>query len=95
MKRARRHSGLSSTECEQLSKMHHQATNYTVDKEYFLKRLEELERSYSFEYQEDGRNRRPFQRKREFQVGGSLFKDFESAASDFVWKMNSVLNEHL
>ena len=84
MKRARTGYGLSSTECEQLSKMYHQATNYTVDEEYFLKRLKELESSYSFGHREDGRNRRPFQRNREFQVGGSLLKDFESAAFDFV-----------
>ena len=77
MQRATEDSGLSSTECEQLSKMYYQAINYTVDKECFLKSLEVLE---------DGRNRRPFQRNREFQVGGTMFRDFTTAASRFLLK---------
>ena len=76
MKRATKGSGLSSTECEQLSKMYYQATNYTVDKEYFLKSIEVLERS-NFRHREDERNR-------EFQVGGRVFNDFTTAASRFL-----------
>ena len=88
LKLARRDSGLSLTECEQLSRMYYQATNCSVDKEYFLKRLEEIED------REEGGNRSlgelvrcyarlPFQRNREFQVGGPMFQDFKRAASRF------------
>ena len=88
---ARRDSGLSFTECEELSRMYYQATNYTVDKEYFLKRLNEFEEIGD---PEEGGNEslgelvryytcRPFQRNREFQVGGPMFGDFKRAASGF------------
>lgn len=91
LKLARRDSGLSLTECEQLSRMYYQATNYSVDKEYFQKRLDEFE---EIEDQEEGGNGslgelvryyacRPFQRNREFQVGGPMFEDFKKAASRF------------
>ena len=40
---ARRDSGLSFPECEELSRMYYQATNHTVDKEYLWNRLEEFE----------------------------------------------------
>lgn len=69
--------------------MYYQATNCSVDEEYFLKRLEEIED------REEGGNGclgelrmryyayRPFQRNREFQVGGPMFEDFKEAASRF------------
>ena len=91
LKLARRDSGLSLTECEQLSRMYYQATNYSVDKEYFLKKLDEFK---EIEDREEGGNRSlgelvrcyarlPFQRNREFQVGGPMFRDFKRAASRF------------
>ena len=81
---ATRYPGLSSIECEQLSKMHYKATKYTVDKEDFLKRLEVYVLG---EHREDGRNRCSFQRNREFQVGGLMFEDFTTAASGFLQKV--------
>ena len=106
---ARRDSGLSSTECEELSRMYYQATNCTVDKEYLRKRLEEFEelKLPEGEEEEEGEEEaateeegktgnlgellsyftcRPFQRSREFQVGGKMLRDFETAASAFVQK---------
>ena len=87
----RRDSGLSFTECEELSRMYYQATNYTVDKESFLKRLDEFE---EIRDREEGGNEslgelvryytcRPFQRNQDFQVGGPMFGDFKRAASGF------------
>ena len=83
---ARRVSGLSSTECEQLSRMYYQATNYSVDEEDFLKRLEKIEdREEGVSVRERVRYYacRLFQRNREFQVGGPMFEDFKGAASRF------------
>ncbi|XP_015768382.1 PREDICTED: probable RNA-dependent RNA polymerase 1 [Acropora digitifera] len=105
---ARRDSGLSLTECEQLSRMYYQATKCTVGKEYLWERLEEFEelKPKVEEEEEDkeeattegqGRNGslgellsyftcRTFQRNQEFQVGGKMLGDFETAASTFVQK---------
>ena len=40
---ARGDSGVSFSECEQLSRMYYRATNYTIDKEYLWNKLEEFE----------------------------------------------------
>ena len=87
LKLAIRASGLSSTECEQLSRMYYQATNYSVDKEYFLKKLDEFDRGQGGNGSLGGLVRyyacHPLQRNREFQVGGTMFEDFKRAASRF------------
>ncbi|XP_015768381.1 PREDICTED: uncharacterized protein LOC107347031 [Acropora digitifera] len=84
---ARRDSGLSLTECEQLSRMYYQATNYSVDKEYFLKKLDEFDRGQGGNGSLGELVRwyacHPLQRNREFKVGGPMFEDFKTAASRF------------
>ncbi|XP_067034815.1 uncharacterized protein [Acropora muricata] len=56
LKLARRDSGLALTECEQFSRMHYQATNYSVDKEYFQKRCSGGTNLKEIEDQEDEGN---------------------------------------
>ena len=99
---ARSDSGLSFTECEELSRMYYQATNYTVDKEYLWNKLEEFESRLpegEEEQQEEDEEASTEEEGRngslekllsyitcQFRVGGKMLGDFERAASAFVQK---------
>ncbi|XP_068679969.1 uncharacterized protein [Montipora foliosa] len=86
MSLAAKQSGLSLTQCEQLSGMFYQATNSMVDKDVLRKNLEGLSDESGGASGQGPGGFLSYQRDPEFHVHGNILSDFKDEASRFVEK---------